>query len=205
MSEIKVTKLVAETWTVRNGSDYAVITIDETIGSFSVQSSYVDGSHIWTSIGNKTLKEFVCGLDFHYMMGKLIGHSDYFYWDKTIAEAKKMIVECRWRDELDKEDAAWCWAVLKKWEKEHYLDQNDFYYNATKDLYMTLDSMETYGEGAKYKLTDRIKERVYEILGEDPCYICTGFSPSAKMFWERIWKPFVVELKKEIQGVEEYA
>jgi len=205
MNEIKVTKSVAETWTVKNGYDYAVITMDEKMGSFSVQSSYINGSHLWTSIGKKTLKEFVCELDFSYMMGKLVGREDFFYWDKTIAEAKRMIVECRWRDELSKEEAAWCWAVLKKWEKEHYQDQNDFYYNATKELYGNLSAMEIYGEGAKYKLTDRIKERVCEILTDDPCYICTGFSPSVKMFWERIWEPFVVELKKEIQGVEEYA
>lgn len=202
MSEITVKKSVAETWTIKHGYDYAVITIDEKIGSFSVQSSYINGSYIWTAIGDSTLKEFVCELDFGYMMGKLLGSSDYFYWDETIAEAKRMIVECRWRDELSKEEAAWCWAVLKKWEKEDYLDQNDFYYNATRELYVTLSSMELYGEGAKYKLTDQIKERVCEILSEDPCYICTGFTPQAKAFWEKIWEPFVVELKKEISVKE---
>jgi len=202
VKEMRISKSVSETWTMKVGYDYAIITINEKIGSFSVQSSYIDGSHIWTAIGNKSLKEFVCGLDFDYMMGKLIGRGDYFYIDKTIESYKQHIIQERLGQSLSKDEARFYWEIVQCWDDDDddYMNCNDFYDRCLRNMSDVVDHICSDDTFRTKSASIKMREQAYEVL--DHYHFVTGHSPSAKMFWEKIWEPFVIELKKEIKENE---
>lgn len=127
-SKYTVEKSVSETWTIRlENSDYGIFRINEALGDFSFTSSYMNGGYIWRSIGDKTLKEFVLGLDFSYFMGKIIGQRNYFDAKKTFDNLKRSVIESRKCLSLEKIPARVVWNVLKKWEKMGITSSEDYY------------------------------------------------------------------------------
>ncbi len=89
------------------GFGWANITIREWPrgGSFDAQSDYGSYSYTWSSIGDRTLRKFIMGLDFGYFMGK--AKPGYMRFDSraTTDEVRRMILERRREGDLAKSDA----------------------------------------------------------------------------------------------------
>lgn len=85
--------------------EWAVIYIDEREGSFSCQSTFGTYAFIWRAIGDRTLKEFLRGLDFDYFMGKTRPGYMRFDEERSIAWLKDYILRARRENSLDKEEA----------------------------------------------------------------------------------------------------
>ncbi|KAB2918475.1 MAG: hypothetical protein F9K29_07865 [Hyphomicrobiaceae bacterium] len=99
----------------RHGWGWAIATIREWPrgGQIDVQSDFGNYAYAWTAIGDRTLREFLCGLNFDYFMNKAFPGYREFDEEKTIRTIKADIFQLvrdgridreiahEWRDELD--------------------------------------------------------------------------------------------------------
>lgn len=99
----------------RYGWGWATATIREWPkgGQIDVQSDFGNYAYAWGAIGDRTLREFLCDLDFDYFMNKAAKGYRVFDEEATVRLIKKDIfalVDCRvidretahdWRDEVD--------------------------------------------------------------------------------------------------------
>jgi len=149
-------------------------------GSIDCQSDYGNYSYSWGSIGDCTLREFLCRLDFHYFMGKTRGgYGQIFSIEKTLAELKAEIIQQRKNNDLNKDDAHDCWEQVKR------IDE------------FTGDNLCEYTRAIE--INDSFVKKLY---GGD--YTCVPFckidDPECAAFWERIW-PIACEVwEEEING-----
>ncbi|SFM09643.1 hypothetical protein [Pelosinus propionicus] len=107
MSDYTVKKSVCERYDLRFGDfGWATFTIDENGGLFNCQSDYGDYSYSWPRHGRKTFKHFLIEItrDYHYLLNK-ISDTTYFNFDKTISEWKKLIIEWRKDNGINKKQA----------------------------------------------------------------------------------------------------
>ena len=100
---------------MRHGWGWATATIREWPrgGQIDVQSDFGSYAYSWGAIGDRTLREFLCSLDFDYFMNKAGGGYRVFDEEATVRAIKKEIfayAQCgcidrdtahEWRDELD--------------------------------------------------------------------------------------------------------
>lgn len=92
-------------YVVSAGHEWAVIYIDEREGSFSCQSTFGTYAFIWRAIGDRTLKQFLCGLNFEYFMGKTRPGYMRFDEERSTAWLKDYIIRARREGSLDKGEA----------------------------------------------------------------------------------------------------
>lgn len=99
----------------RHGWGWAVATVREWPkgGQLDVQSDFGNYAYSWSAIGNRTLREFLCGLNFDYFMNKAAPAYRQFDEEKTIRVIKADIFQYardnmidretahEWRDELE--------------------------------------------------------------------------------------------------------
>lgn len=78
----------------------------EDTGRVIILSDYGVWSHYWGCIGERTLAEFLCDLDCHYMGKKMLGSSLYVHSDEeTQNEIHRYIIEARKDSTFGKENA----------------------------------------------------------------------------------------------------
>lgn len=217
--EYTVTKSQTETWTIKlKNSDWGIFRINEGMGDFSFQSSYIDGNYMWTSIGTKTLKEFVIGLDFSYFMGKILGSPSTFDEERTYKNLYDQIYDRRDSIDFDNVEARLLWSIVNLVEKEGFSDPHEFSRELYDNVNYYIGQVELYDEKfirllnkrcgttqpngySKYSrcITEREKERVHEFFDCENVSPMLKYSPSAHSFWDRVWPAFVETIKAELE------
>lgn len=152
-------------YVVRANHEWAIIWIDECKGAFNCQSSYGNYAYIWRSIGNRTLKEFLCGLNFDYFMNKTHPGHHRFDCGKTIAGCRDHIKEARRSGSIDRATARDAWDYL--------------------------DDCEDHESGEAF-IGDIMRcDSIVDLYAGDYCDICRE-SPAGDciQFWNVIWPEF---------------
>ncbi len=169
-----ITKTQVECYKIRyEKQDYwADITIDsgDNSGRLSISSDYGNWAYYWGSCG-KSFKEFLISLNIHYCAGKF-GCDRYFDSEATIKLYKRQILQERRIDCISQEEAREMFNEIKE------LDDCD------DESYFIHKMFES------HKLM-----RYYDGCPD----IVKIISPSFKRFWDKPWKDFVDQLKKEIE------
>ena len=176
---VKVTKSTCEVYRLKSNKPYwwAIITLDEETGTFSVHSDYGDYAYSWTSRGKGiSLKEFLIRLekDDNYLMEKLSNGKREFDLDKTIEAIEKdfqdALIDSPWHPDAIqgvKEEI----VTLKNCCNEHEFSNRLF---DSDCLYEYLYGLEPYG-----------------------IPICKEFPVQLKMFTQNVFPEFVKILKEE--------
>lgn len=177
--EFSITEVPSITYKLRNLPEggWADITLREWPegGSFQCQSDYGDYAHIWTSIGDRTFKEFLCGLDKDYFLKKTRSQ-DYLVFDseRTCKQLREEIIRMRREGDITKEVARQCWEDVES------VDSNFG------------DNVRDFCHGLEHT---HIPEVLYDW---DYCSIpiLNSYHPSCTAFWERVW-PHIVAYWRE--------
>ena len=177
MAEYTVKRGTATVYKLRQGGmgvGWADVTIREWPGggSIDIQSDYGDYSYFWNSIGKRSFKDFLLGLNPGYFFGKCMGN-DYKVHDPegTEKQLKKVIIELRREGELDKKSARECWDEMAL--VDFYSSESYYHSIVESDLWET-------------------------VCGEDHYSVpyATKPAPQAEAFWEIIW-PVVCEIWRQ--------
>lgn len=169
---MKVIKSIAETYTINPKEGWAIITLNEEVGTVDIQSNYGDYSHIWSVRGPLiTLKQFISGIDFNYAMKKWIGRKSELQYDATIVTFKRQILQYRKDESLQKNEARSMWDSIKDID---YCYTSDEFYRQLEDTELV-----------------EIWPEFYELFYYD-------HSVEAYLFWIYIWLPFIDYIKQEI-------
>ena len=159
---------------------WADLTIDgwEGGGSINVQSDWGTYAYQWTSIGERSFKEFLLGLNYSYFMGKCIGyHGEKFSSSKTIEAIKRDIFKARRDDEID--------SVVAR---DYYDAIDTDYDNISQDLFF-----------------ERLWHTsiISEIYCSDPHSIPVVHEENhkARAFWDEVWPKFCEIIKGEEDGL----
>jgi hypothetical protein len=151
-----------ERYVIRADHEWAFVYIDEEYGTFQCQSSYGTYAYIWRAIGQRTLKEFLAGLDFDYFMKKARPDFQIFDFDGSVERMKEAIVRCRREGGCEKVEARAAWEALG--EIDYTKSQDAFLYQ----VYSTSDLHEVLGSD------------FYELAEKEP-------DGNSRGFWRKIW------------------
>jgi hypothetical protein len=151
-------------------------------GSIDIQSDYGNFSYAWGSIGDRTLREFLCNLDYHYFMGKTRPSSCGRAFDisKTLKQLREDVISRRKERCLNKEEARECWIDIC--DIEEYAGNEEAEYVRALDMQHSLIRL------------------LYDFE-----YGCIPYEyiddPQCVAFWERIWpvvcQAWAEELREE--------
>ncbi|EKO3663347.1 hypothetical protein M3929_002654 [Vibrio metschnikovii] len=172
----KVIKTQAELYQVRHDScvgwgDIFLICGKESV-RVAINSDYGTYSHNWTHCGGDP-KEFLTGIDFDYCMKKLTGYKHYVPTPEQYpVEVKQCIIESRREDGLTKAEAREAWQDMLCTEHR----EGDLYYKELVD----------------HPLFEKVFGD-YEYLPS-----ATKVSPCCQDFWDKVWIPFIGQLKEEL-------
>ncbi len=176
----KETAMVYKIRPNKSNGGWADITIREWPkgGSIDCQSDYGNYSYSWASIGPQTLREFLCGLDFHYFMGKTRGsYGQIFSLEKSLTELKAEIIRQRKAGELAQDDARECWRLVKQ-----------------------IDEFAGDAE-CEYTRAVEFNSEIVNLLYGGEWHIvpfCKVDNPECVAFWERLWPLACDAWKKEL-------
>jgi hypothetical protein len=161
---------------IRKEHEWAFVYVDEKTGVFACYSSFGTYAYCWTHIGDRTLKQFLSGLNFDYFMGKT--RRDYlrFDFDATVEGIKQHIKEGRRNGDLTKAEARAAWGSIEDLSDENSPDR------FADSLYWSKPLMHAYGN--------------------DMCDVCRERpDPDSRGFWKTIWPEFL----KNISATAEIA
>lgn len=175
----KVIKSEAELYQVRQDTggscgwgDIVLVCGKESV-RVMINSDYGAYSHIWTHCGGDP-KEFLTELDFDYCMKKLTSYKHYIKAPEQYpTEVKLRIIEARREHEgLSREEARDAWNAMLK---------ADYY---AGDVYFK----------------ELIDHPLFEKVFGDYEYLpsATKIDPCCQDFWDKVWLPFVEQLKSEL-------
>jgi hypothetical protein len=173
---MQIIKKTAEVYELRNGFEWGHIAIIQT-GPESVDvvinSDYGSYAYFWTHCG-KDPKKFLCKIDMHYAMNKFTNGKMYEPDpDKYSDQIKRTIINLRRDGDLNEQDARDAWdellEIVEEYHKGDILFHKLVYSDWFEKVFKDYDGL----PNAK-----RIKS---EVSG----------------FWEKIWIPFIDELKNE--------
>ena len=178
-SHYKITTDVARVYKarerVRGGWGWAVATIREWPrgGQIDVQSDFGNYGYTWTAIGDGTLREFLCGLDFDYFMNKAAGAYRTFDECATIRRIKADIFEKREWGDIDRETA-------HEWRDD--LDE-------CRDT------------GSEHLFAERLMscDWFYRLYDDYPGIVMRD-SPQARAFWDGPWQAFCTHWRMEVKS-----
>lgn len=164
-----------------NNHDMVSITLDESKGLFQAHGAYGSYSHMWTSIGDKTLKEFLISIcrDKHYL-GTKLSDRNYFHAEQTKSNWKNIILESRRGTSIDAVE------LTREEARELYDFINNIDYSCEFTCYNELVS------------NSLINEKFI-----DPWWVFEthmGLSPCEEFFIYHIMPAFGELLKKELNG-----
>lgn len=167
-------KSQAEKYLVRAGHERAFIFVDEDTGTLAIVSSFGNWGYTWTAYGapERTLKEFLAGLEFDYFFGKVDDHNKgrEFDAEKTVENAKRVIIEWR-RGGGDRGIARDAWDDLILVQ-----DETD---GGRQDVFMT----------RMYESSD-----LYQVFDGD-FSAAQRRHPQCEGFWTKIWPVFLEAIK----------
>lgn len=147
-------------------------------GALMIRSDYGSWDYYWGSCG-RPLKEFICGIGIDYLMNKL-GSRNEFDYDRWESEAKERIKYALQEKDIDNKKCDELMQELEDLSREGFRNEDALYVylrESDKKLFSFFCDNESFPNGKDY--------------------------PSGlKLFIENIWKPFIQELKKEIQLTE---
>jgi len=170
----------AKVYTIHKGGEWARITIEEWDGggSFQCTSSFGNYNYIWGSIGDITLREFLCSLDYGYFYGKTSSNTtsgQRFSVEKTVAVMKEDVLGSRRND-----------GITETAAREYFNELNELLdHDVKSEFYSELFRTELFGE---FYLGDY--SSVYEQFENDPQ--CNGF-------WTVLWQDMCEFWKSELQ------
>jgi hypothetical protein len=157
-----------ERYVVRKDHEWAIFYIDEEMGSFVCQSSYGTYANIWRHIGDRTLKQFLAGLNFDYFMGKARPDYQRFDRDKSVENVKDAIIQCRRRGDCDRETARHAWDDIE-------VNDND--------------------NGVRFCDEVARSDDLLKILGSEYYeYARESADGDSRHFWKVIWPEFVKKI-----------
>ncbi len=160
---------IVERYLIRVGGEWAYIYVDEANGVFTSYSSFGNYAYQWRSIGGRTLKAFLSGLDFDYFMGKTRRDYRRFDYDATVEGIKEYIVDGRRQGSLTKDEARAAWRDLEDISDENSSDRFFDAFCWSKPL------MHVYGSD------------ICDIARERP-------DPDSRGFWQKIWPEFLKKI-----------
>jgi len=158
---------------IRNGYEWANITIDEQSGTFSAISSFGNFGYTWPPRHRRTtLKNFLAGLDYGYFFGKTAASDGYvFSPEKTVEGLKQTIRESKHWSDTDKDTRNQAWEDAE--DLEGYRDVHEFFDGLTQS------------------------RAIMKVLGGDYYDVArTEKDPQCVGFWEVIWPKFCEEMKR---------
>lgn len=182
-----IEKTTIEKYTIRNLGEYAVIAIDEYEcgndyygGDILIRSSLGNYCNSWYSCGDP-FKKFLTKVDFDYFMNKCVGRDGYLEYDiqATVRNMVKSIIQYRIEGELSKSDARFLYDCVTSIGGEFY--SIDEFSHEINNIY--------YGGhcGCDW------------VLSYYSDYFVRKPSDDTLLFWVKIWKPFIDQLKSEIK------
>jgi len=144
-------------------------------GSIDVQSDYGNFAYSWSHIGNCTLREFLCDLDFGYFMGKARPGYMRFDAQKTVRGLRDMILERRRTDPgFSKSDARECWDDVDLFDLENSGSVDCFF----NELFRSPD-------------LSKFLDGNYDIVRKSP-------DANSVAFWQHCWPLFTAHWRDEI-------
>ncbi|WP_114729495.1 hypothetical protein [Vibrio cholerae] len=179
----KVIKTQAELYQVRHKTfggwgDIFLICGQESV-RVAINSDYGTFAHNWTHCGGDP-KEFLTDIDFDYCMKKLTNYKHYVPAPEQYPiEVKQSIIESRREENLTKEEAREAWGDMLNTEHS----EGDLYFQELID----------------HPLFEKVfgaTEYLPSAQKVDPC---------CQDFWDKVWIPFVGQLKEELAQKSEIA
>jgi hypothetical protein len=175
--KVDISKSKAERYLIRSSGDWAYIYIEhyhttlynDNVGIISINSSFGNYGYSFGAVGND-FKKFLIDCDIHYLTQKISDNNNIvFDFDKTIRNFKYTLLERRGYTQYSKEQARYMYNFFNQ------MDPCD------KDVLLE-----------KILSNKQIEwEEPWEWLG-------TILDPKLRKFWEKLWLPFIEELKKEV-------
>ncbi len=166
---------MTEFYKIYVGMEWSHITIDEESGTFMATGSFGSFGHIWNSIGDRTLKEFLAGIDRQYFFEKTRGATaKTFDFDRSVKALKEQIIDMRRQGDLTKDEAR------RAWREVGWLDH-------TSSAHHFVDQVLSEEALGRY-----FRDDYWDI----PQF---SLSPDCVGFWEVIWTTFkaAISTKKE--------
>lgn len=161
-------------------------------GELIINSSFGSWGNTWGHCG-MPFKRFLVGLEFHYMMGKLMPASLSEYdGDATVASLKRRLLEMRRKHRLDKEYTAELWQEICGHDYEMGESLESFV-RACGEIQREM-------EEPWYRRPGRDMELVEELLGEPWLMAEERDKPAAVGFWNTLWGEFTDHLRTELLG-----
>jgi hypothetical protein len=207
---MSVTKTTgAEVYSVKNAGEWATIIVRSWAeptqdgemrhrGELLINSTFGSWSNYWSAPG-VPFKQFLAGVEFDYLMSKLMGreleeHDGY----STFNHLKARILLMRRKGQIDKEAASWIWREVD--ERHESLEG---------DVERFVDACESILEEAKClwstKHTHYVMDELSELFDEPWLHTKTRVNPTARGFWRDIWGEFVKVIEDEIVAETETA
>lgn len=154
---------------------WAIIFLDKT--TVSIHSDYGNWSYSWTNHGCESLKRFLVQTELDYLGNKFCNGKTESDYKDSIKRIRQDVIQYRKEEYITKEEAR---------------DALDHLKNDDLELYSTNDDL---------FLTTLLQEKVFYKIYEESGFPITKKLPRQfEMFYERIWKVFIEELKKELDN-----
>lgn len=172
-----VSRSISERYDIRlaNSSAWAIITLGESGGILSITSDFGDYAYNWPNHERTSFKHFLVEIDDSYLLTNLVGRKSVFNLDKTIEQWVRNINLSVSNNEITSEQS---FEMLKRLG-EIFRDRPDVYELVAR--------------------SQKIPGLFDEVLGYSPHIHC-DWPSNALQFVEKLWHPFVEELRKEIGG-----
>ena len=176
----KIETDVARVYKVRSrnrfGWGWAVATIREWPrgGQIDIQSDFGNYGNTWTAVGDRSLREFLCGLDFDYFMNKAGGAYREFDEEATVRGSKADIFRALREGSIDR-------STAHEWR----------------------DEVDLCGDtGSEHLFAERVMAHdwFYKLYDTYPGIIMMD-SPQARAFWDGPWQALRAHWKQEISVV----
>lgn len=207
---MSVTKTTgAEVYSVRNAGEWATIVVrswDELgldgkprhRGELLINSTFGSWSNYWSAPG-ESFKKFLVGLDFDYLMTKLMGRElDEHDGVATLKDLRARLLTMRRKGRLTKEGAAWLWNEID--QRHEMLEHGvEGFVSACGDI------LQEAGESWSHVHTRHDADEIKELLDEPWHFTKTRINPAAAGFHRVIWSEFVKTMEDELVAETETA
>lgn len=207
---MSVTKTTgAEVYSVKNAGEWATIVVRSWAeptqdgplrhrGELLINSTFGSWSNYWSAPG-VPFKQFLAGVEFDYLMSKLMGRElEEHDGDATFKYLKERMLEMRRKGRIDKDAAAWLWREMNERHESLEGSVESFVWACGSILDEAKESWST-------THTRHAMDEFAELLDESWNYTKTRINPSAKGFWRDIWGEFIKSIEDEIVSETETA
>ncbi|HFC9206772.1 TPA: hypothetical protein ACF0PM_002231 [Clostridium perfringens] len=170
MGKVSFSKKLVEQYELRNGWEWAFITIDSDRGIFQAHTSFGEFGYSWPNHGRETFKHFLIELDYDYLLNKISSETE-VNGNKTKENWIKAILQDRKQKDLTAEEA-----------RELY--------DAVQDINFSQSINSVWDQFCYSKLGDIYSSEDFEVEVDYPI--------SARMFFKKIMEPFKKIIREEI-------